>query len=186
MNIGLDFDGVIADSGKLKSHHAKKLYGVNIPPSRFKKDIVVQEDILTEEQYWDLLKIVHGTLEAGLLMEPVEGMLHYLPRLMADGHSTVVITSRNETLGVAKEWALRQGLNLNFIGVGFDSKAKAAQGLDFFVDDDLEKLESLVGVVSHRYLFSRDYNAHLNSGDIAKRLSSWEELYRIVTELSGK
>ena len=41
MKIGLDFDGVISDCGKLKSDSAKKLYGVDIPSAKFKKEIVV-------------------------------------------------------------------------------------------------------------------------------------------------
>jgi len=36
MKIGLDFDGVISDCGKLKSDGAKKLYGFDIPSAKFK------------------------------------------------------------------------------------------------------------------------------------------------------
>jgi len=182
MKIGLDFDGVISDCGKLKSDGAKRLYGVDIPPAKFKKEIVVGEKYLTAEQYHELQKIIYGTREIGFLMEPVGGVLHYLPRLIANGHAVLVVTSRGEVeLEIAKEWSVHQGLRLDFVGVGYrNSKAGAATGLDLYVDDDLDKLKPLVGVVPHRFLFSWGYNAHINIGKVAKRLASWEELYNTI------
>ena len=187
MKIGLDFDGVISDCGKLKSDGAKKLYGVDIPPAKFKKEIVVGEKHLTMEQYRELQKIIYGTREIGFLMEPVDGVLHFLPRLVADGHTVLVVTSRGEVeLEIAKEWSTRQRLQLNFAGVGYgNSKASAASGLDFYVDDDLDKLEQLVGIVSHRFLFSWGYNTHVDIGTVANRVASWEELYRTIQTLGG-
>lgn len=187
MKIGLDFDGVISDCGKLKSDGAKKLYGVDIPPAKFKKEIVVGEKHLTIEQYRELQKIIYETREIGLLMEPVSGVPDFLPRLVADGHTVLVVTSRDEVgLEIAKEWSLQQGFQLNFVGVGYgNSKVNAANGLDFYIDDDLDKLEPLVGVVPHRFLFSWGYNAHVEVGDVAKRLASWEELYRTIQTLGG-
>src|SRR3989344_6119641 len=185
MRIGLDFDGVISDCGKLKSDGAKKLYGVDIPPAKFKKEIVVGEKHLTAEQYRELQKSIYGTKELGFLMELVDGAHYYISQLVADGHTVLVVTSRGEVeLEIAKEWSIRQGLQLNFVGVGYgNSKADAASGLDFYVDDDLDKLEPLVGVVPHRFLFSWGYNAHVEVGNVAKRVASWKELYGIITKL---
>ncbi|MBI2109478.1 MAG: hypothetical protein HYT93_04945 [Parcubacteria group bacterium] len=185
MNIGLDFDGVISDCAKLKSEGAKRLYGVDIPPEKFKKEIVLGEKYLTEEQYLELQQTIYETREVGFLMEPVAGVLHFLPRLIAGGHTIRIITSRDgEKLNIAKEWSSRQGLELDFIGVGGGtSKAPAAAGLDLFVDDDLDKLEPLVGVVPHLFLFSWGYNTHLAEKNIARRIHSWEELHNIIEML---
>ena len=187
MKIGLDFDGVISDCGKLKSDGAKKLYGVDIPPAKFKKEIVVGEKYLTAGQYRELQKIIYGTREVGFLMEPVGGVLHHLPLLVAEGHIILIVTSRGEVeIEIAKEWSLLQGLQLDFVGVGYgNSKADAATGLNLYVDDDLDKLEPLVDVVPHRFLFSWGYNAHVDIGTIAKRIASWEELYRAVQALEN-
>lgn len=187
MKIGLDFDGVISNCGQLKSDGAKNLYGKNIPLEKFKKEIVVGEKHLTMEQYRELQKIVYGTREAGLLMEPVDGMTQYLPRLVAEGHRVLVITSRGEAeLEIAKEWSVQQGLQLDFVGVGYgNSKAGAAAGLDFYVDDDLDKLEPLIGVVPHLFLFSWGYNAHVEAGSVAKRIGSWAELYQTIQRIGG-
>jgi len=187
LKIGLDFDGVISDCGKLKSDGARKLYGVDISPTKFKKEIVVGEKHLTMEQYRELQKIIYGTREVGFLMEPVAGVLRFLPQLVADGHTVLVVTSRDEVeLEIAKEWSLRQGLQLNYVGVGYgNSKSNAANGLDVYIDDDLDKLEPLVGVVPYRYLFSWGYNIHVDVGEVAKRVASWEELYLTIQTLGG-
>ena len=187
MKIGLDFDGVISNCGKLKSDGAKNLYGVDIPSAKFKKEIVVGEGLLTAEQYRELQKVIYGTREMGFLMEPVDGALDYLPCLLANGHTILVITSRGEVqLEIAKEWCIRQGLQLDFVGVGYgNSKAGAAAGLDLYVDDDLDKLEPLVSVVPHLLLFSWGYNIHIKVDSVAKRVASWGELYHTIQVLGG-
>ena len=185
MKIGLDFDGVISDCGKLKSDIARELYGLDIPPEKFKKEIVIGEGYLTTEQYRDLQKIIYGTYKFGLRMEPVIGVLESIPRLMASGHTLLVVTSRTETeLEIAKEWCAKQGLALNFIGVGYGrSKAEACVGLDVYIDDDLDKLEPLVNIVPHRFLFSWGYNSHIALGTIALPISSWKEFCKTITRL---
>lgn len=160
MKIGLDFDGVISDCSKLKSDGAKKLYGIDIPPAKFKKRIAIEEKYLTLEQYRELQNNIYETREIGFFMEPVKDVLYYLPWLIDAGHTVLVITSRGKVgVEIAREWSIRQKLKLDFIGVGYgNSKADATKGLDVYVDDDLEKLKPLVGIVPHRFLFSWDYN----------------------------
>jgi len=174
MKIGLDFDGVISDCGQLKSDAARQLYGVDIPPEKFKKEIVVGGNHLTMEQYRELQTAIYSTREFGFRMKPVDGVLRYLPRLLSRGHFVQVITSREGAeLEIAKDWTRLQNLDLEIIGVGFgNSKADAASGLDVFVDDDLDKLEPLSGVVPHRFLFSWGYNAHVQHDDAIRRARS--------------
>ncbi|HRZ30518.1 MAG TPA: hypothetical protein P5274_02540 [Candidatus Paceibacterota bacterium] len=185
MKIGLDFDGVISDCGRLKSVVARELYGLDLPPDKFKKEIIVDEGHLTMEQYRHLLQIVYGTREKGLLMEPVEGAFESILQLQSKGHTLPVITSRGEVeLQIAKEWCEIQGIVLNFVGVGPNvNKANACSGLDSYIDDDLDKLEPLVGIVPHLFLFSWGYNSHLNEGTIARRVSSWKEFLQIIESL---
>jgi uncharacterized HAD superfamily protein len=160
---------------------------VDIPSALFKRDYVVGSGKLTLEQYRELQRTVYGTREIGLLMEPIEGVLDYLPRLIADGHSILVITSRGETeLEIANEWAASHGLVFDSVSVGYterQTKAEAAAGLDVFVDDDLDKLVPLHSIVPHLFLFNWGYNQHIDEGNIAQRVSSWEELYNAIQTL---
>ncbi|MDP2654995.1 MAG: hypothetical protein Q8P17_00295 [bacterium] len=186
MKIGLDFDGVISDCGKLKVNGAKRLYGIDIPHAKFKKEIVIGEKHLTAGQYRELQKTIYGTREFGLSMDPVDGMLQYLPLLVSEDHDIRIVTSRGEMeMEIAKEWSIGLGLKLNFTSVGNKSKAQAVHGLDLYVDDDLDKLEPLVEIVPNLFMFSWGYNDHIDIGSVAKRVASWEELYRTIHTLEN-
>jgi len=187
MKIGLDFDGVISDCGKLKFYGAKKLYNLEISSRQFNKEAVVSQGLLSFEEYRELQRNIYNTKEIGFLMEPVADMLFYLPKLIAEGHRILVVSSRDGgAIEIAREWALLKGLTLDFFGVGYgNSKAKAVVGSDVYVDDDLDKLKPLIGIVPHLFLFSWDYNQHLDEGTAIKRVSSWEELYHKIQTLKG-
>ena len=186
MKIGLDFDGVISNCAKLKSHCAKMLHGVDIPAGLFKRDLVIGNGWLTAEQFQEVGKAVYYSREFGSLLEPVDGTLSYLPKLIQDRHTVLVITSRKGIeLEIAEEWLCRQGLALEFISVGgyHNSKAGAAMGFDVYVDDDLHKLQLLVGVVPNLFLFSWEHNRRFNESGVAVRVLSWEELYKKIETL---
>jgi len=189
MRIGLDFDGVISDCGQLKSDGARMLYGVEIPPEKFKKELVIDAGILTLEQYRHLQKQIYDTREIGLTMSPVDGALELVPKLQQEGHDLMVVTSRWEPgTEIAREWMKLKGLNLYLVGVASGvSKANACQGLDAYIDDDLDKLEPLVRVVPHRYLFSWRYNTHIEvPQNVAKRIESWQHFYDEILSLNAK
>lgn len=188
MKIGLDFDGVISNCGQLKSDGARLLYGVEIPPERFKTELVVEAGILTLEQYRNLQRQIYENSEIGLTMLPVEGIFEYIPKLKQDRHDLIVIASRNQSsYNIAKEWMKRQNLSLNFVGVGGGvKKTEACRGLDVYIDDDLDKLEPLVDIVPHRFLFSWGYNQHIQAPkEVAKRVSSWKQFYEEIAKLNS-
>ena len=189
MKIGLDFDGVISDCGRLKSDGARILYGVDIPPERFKTELVVGAGILTLEQYRHLQKQIYENSEIGLSMLPVDGIFEFIPRLQQENHDLVIVTSRNEgSCDIVREWMKRQNLSLKLIGIGGGTKkTEACRGLDVYIDDDLDKLEPLVDFVPHRYLFSWGYNQHIQvPQSVAKRIESWQHFYEEMVSLSGK
>ncbi len=189
MRIGLDFDGVISDCGTLKSVAAKTMFGVDIPPSEFKKELVVNRGLLTMPQYRELQNAVYGTWEYGKQMQPVPGVTEAISFLRAGGHALRVLTSRDgEMLRIAREWTIDRGIALDpldFQGIGHGkSKADAAVGLDIFIDDDLDKLKLLVGVVPHLFLFSWGYNDRVNEGNVARRVASWREFIERISEIA--
>jgi hypothetical protein len=156
---------------------------VDIPPENFKKEIVVGGGHMTAEEYHELQKLVYETREHGLLMQPVRGVREGLERLRAAGHLVQVITSRNE-VSIAQEWCRAQGLSLDFTAVGYGaSKAPACAGLDVYIDDDMDKLEPLIDIVPHRFLFSWGYNKHMVLGTVARRVWSWDEFCTAIERL---
>lgn len=188
MEIGLDFDGVISDCGKLKTYWAKELYGVDIPSERFKKELIIKDKILTLEQYRELQIQIYGVREFGLLMEPVPGVLELAPKLQREGHNLSIITSRGEKESeIAREWMRKYGLDIQLVGVGYGvSKADACNGLEVYIDDDLDKLKSVINVVPYRYLFSWGYNQHMEvPKEVARRINSWKSFYEEIQRLNS-
>jgi 5'(3')-deoxyribonucleotidase len=178
MKIGLDFDGVIANSHPMKSVIAKQMFGVDIPPERFFKESVV-ENGLSLEQY----KLVKENLyfnDHDIL--PIKDAPAYISLLLSRGHDIKIVTSRTgDTLKKAENLLKKYNIDLPLVGVGYGlSKAVAAEGLDLFVDDDIEKLIPLNGIVKHLLLFSSLYNQHNNEGFF--RVDSWNDIYKYITE----
>ncbi len=104
MEIGLDFDGVISDCGRLKSAAAKIFYGVDLPPERAKKELIIEDGIITLEQYRELQNLIYSKRDLFDLMEAVDGVPEFLPRLQQEGHNVRVVTSRDgEQLDIAKD-----------------------------------------------------------------------------------
>ena len=186
MKIGLDFDGLLANNATVKSLVAKEVFGLNISPDECKKELVVGRGILTFAQYRELQELASGSRHFGLQMPVVPGAIRGIARLLKGGHELTVVTSRDGThLAIAEEWADNAGIDLPFVGVGWQvSKADAAQGLDVFIDDDFDKLEPLVDIVSHRFLFAWPYNQHIDTGRVATRVHSWPELCSRIAALS--
>lgn len=185
MKIGLDFDGVVADCGQLKADGARLLYGADISPDKFKKEIVVGKGYLTSEQYVELQQKIYESREIGLKMHPVAGMLEILPLILRNNHAVQVITSRSQAgTEIAKDWLVGQGLELDFISVGpGNSKAESVHGLDLYIDDDFEKLAVLTGEVGRLCLFSWGYNRDVSISSDVIRVASWQDVYTTVQEL---
>jgi hypothetical protein len=91
-------------------------------------------------------------------------------------------------LYIAKELVAARGLALEFISTGYGkSKVDAANavGFDAYVDDDLDKLVLLRGIVPYLFLFSWGYNERVDESGVALRVRSWEEFYGKISALAA-
>ncbi len=186
LKIGLDFDGVLTDNGAQKALAAKQLYGFDIPANKFKKEILFAENRLTSEQYRALQKEIYD--KAGWLERtpPPDNMLYYLDQMLAAGHRPTVVTSRTDAaLELARRYLTKQGIVLEFIGMGYgNSKAPALAGFDVFIDDDEDKLAPVVGIVPNLFLFSCRYNQNAVMPDGVARINGWAHFYNRIVEIS--
>jgi len=177
MKIGLDFDGVITDCGELKRSMANKLYGIDIPEGKLKKEIVVGEDLLSLEQYRTIQKAIYNNVEVGLQMKAVPGMFEGLKKILEKNEVSIVTSRDADSVSVAKAWMKKNNINLPITGVGQGvTKAGVTKNFDVFIDDDLEKLISLVGTVPKLYLFSWPYNMKDKTPKEIIRIANWQEL----------
>ena len=180
LRIGLDFDGVIADSMKIKARVANELFGQKIYWGDFKREIVVGH-WLTEEEYNTVNELTYRSWQYGKLIEPVAGAKFSIAWFKNLGYDLLIVTSRSgKIFDVAEQWLEREKLNLiPIIGIGY-KKNKApilsAWSADIYIDDDLDKLLPLVGLIENLFLFSWPYNQHEILPPEIKRIENgWEE-----------
>jgi uncharacterized HAD superfamily protein len=188
MRIGLDFDGVITDSCHMKQEYLKKNYGLELPAHLIKREIMVGRGHLTNEQYDRINHDIAFSEEWAKQMTPLPGMLHYIPKLLDEGHDLCIITNRSQKArDLAESYLRSNGISVPVYGMGKGvSKAPACKGLDVFIDDDLDKLEDLTDIVPNRYLMSWQFNEHHDTKDIATRVHSWEEFYTLIQAIRRK
>ncbi len=168
LQIGLDFDGVVVDSAKLKARAAEKLFGKKgkIHGTNFKREIVVGNGWLTDKEYDKVCKCAYNKWYYGQLMEAMPGARFYLSALNKEGHNLFIITSRDSTsFPIADKWLGENGFQfVSRTGIGLkQSKAPLLKALsaDIFVDDDLDKLLPLQGIVEHLFLFSWPWHKNI-------------------------
>src|SRR3989344_7499701 len=142
MKIGIEFDGVIANTPKLKSELAKKFYHRSIPAGMFNRELVVGSKLLSPEQYENIENNVSHLKDAGLTIEEVENSINSIRKLLESGAEIKIFTDRGENgVEIIKEWLNSRGLNLE-VETGRDTEK-----LDIYISDNLERLKSLIGSV---------------------------------------
>ena len=185
MIIGLDFDGVIADTFPIKARFAKELFGIILDPTYSKEWHMIEKGLLTKEQYRTLATHACQT-EAGLTMPPIEGALATLHKLEKSGHTLKIITSRNEEEArIAQLWCKQHDLAIPMTSVGYGaSKADALLGVTCYIDDDYEKLIPLTETAAKLFLFTAPHNRTTDIDPAITRAHSWTEFYEYIQKLT--
>ncbi len=185
MNIGLDFDGVIADSTGIKLNLAKELFGATIKPNQWRRDIILGEKLLAEDAYDHVQELVYGSDEYGFKLTPIVGALDSINILLQSNHTLTIVTSRVEhKLEIAEKWARTHDIALPLIGAGRNkSKAPYLEGFDIFVDDGLQKLLHVVDTVKHCFLFDQPYNSDEALHEKIIRVYDWADFMKKIEAL---
>lgn len=184
MRIGVDIDGVLADS---MSQWVKELN------SYFKKDkslhqIQLQEichiyDITEEE-------LIGFLYERGRLLmtspQPLTGASYYLNQLKKK-HEIFIITARNEKYGrETRDWLNKNNLpydELLLLGSHDKREACLNKELDVMIEDTYRISIEISEVGVPVLLMDAPYN----QGDLPERVyrvHSWQEIYRTITDES--
>lgn len=165
MNIGLDFDGVIADTTALKLEVARERFGTVLDGARAKEELVIADGVMTQEQYRALMDTICHDPSVGMRMRLCENADTVIAKLTGDGHRLLIITSRSESeTAIAEEWCRTHAIAIPFISAGYgQSKADVLKdrSIDAYIDDDLHKLEPLVGLVPYLFLYTAPHNRDL-------------------------
>ena len=201
LELRLDFDGVFADSGAVKSLVARELFNIDVDPANFKKETVVGKikkpsgNIFTLDNYRAVQHFVNYDVGYGMRITPIGTIEKHLPLILNQGHKIRVVTSRDGLAAhIASLWTKEMGVDIPLDSVGYGNpKDKFCVEAHLYADDDHPKLESVdVGfkskdlAVPKLVLVGHDYNQDVDSR-IATRIEHsvfWEWLYDHVREVS--
>lgn len=187
--IGIDYDGTIADTSRVKAHWILQHLGVEVPPGKTDRTNCVP--IIGLEHYERMSGFVYGrkgSLKAGA----VPGSIDAVKELAR--HSLIfVITARlSRQIRWCKEWLREKGLD-SFIHAYFSAagssvggrKLTKAQlcddyGIHVLIDDDERHLRGTELPNVKRILLKCGYSEPLDIPEGIELARSWEEVLRIV------
>lgn len=189
LRVGLDADGVILNGAEMKSRIIREVFGINVPPEKFCKKLVLESGVVSDDQYESMKTKAYNT-EIALTFKFIEEAKNCIRKMIDSGWYIPVITNRNENAaGFLRQLFSNHNLNLdvysnggsrNSIDGSVASKLSIVQrlgGLHTYVDDDIEKLIPLVGIVPDLVLFSQPYNLDEDVEGIGgRRTYGWREL----------
>lgn len=183
MKIGLDFDGVISDAGELKKKYIRILYEIGMPIEETERAEAVRRGV-TNSQYTAIQRLIYNDKTVSLSARIIPHAIDTMKRLSGEGHSLTIITSRYD-IGVdhVREWLRREGFgDLEVANTQYTPKTDACRerGIEVFLDDDLPKLEPLVGTVPHPFLFTAPYNKDIEVPSGIGRVKDWNDFYEKI------
>lgn len=182
MRVGLDFDGVIADTIPSMISYARNHLGVNLRP----EDCVVPggPQRLGTEGYRELVRVTHET-PFSLTFQPTRGAVEWLPRIAAE-HELVLVTARHqEAFTNAERWLDAHGFASCFAarhssGTAAKSVVVELLSLDCYVDDLIPTfIDWPLAVTS--LLWDAPYNRSRAVGPRVQRIAGWNELKDWIT-----
>jgi len=189
LRIGLDFDGVIANTPALKSVAAKEALGIDVDPAEMLAKNVIEKNLMTIDEYHALQQEVYFEHpEWHRHLKPMPGALEVVNNLLQDKHTLFCITSRTtEAVSLAKQWLVREHIDVPLYDMSSHiDKTKVVEDLkaNVFIDDDPQYLEPMIDVVEHLFLFSWTYNQEYDEGKRIKRTGSWSDILAKIHKLT--
>lgn len=178
--IGLDFDGVIANTNEVKIRLVEEMYGIKLPLYLAKEKLSVASGIITSEQYSDAVNRLYNT-DLTLDARPVSGACEVIQQLKKDYDVSIVTSRREKSVEIVRQWCENNGITeIQIIGTNLLPKTQYLGGYYCFVDDDLDKLKPLFGTVKNLFLFSWEYNQSDSLPIDVKRVLGWNEISQLL------
>lgn len=117
------------------------------------------------------------------LIEPIEGSVHNLKKLLTDGHDLHMVTASNyQTCAAKVERLLELFPFLDWNHIILTSNKQMVRG-DILIDDGPH---NLVGGKYIKFLFDRPHNRSFNEKEHGiKRVYAWDEIYNEVCEIAN-
>ncbi len=182
MNIGVDFDGVIADTNKVRSQWIKRNLGITIPLWLTDKTSCLKS--IGVENYQKMSKTVYerpSTMEA----KPLPGVKTAFRILSKQGDIHIITSRLPHRVEYAREWLQKNGLLLYIKAIHRESdvpKGILAEKLNIsvLIDDDIRHLK---GVQKVKKIWFKSKAQNLNPPRGIVLIRSWKEITKYLVKL---
>jgi len=202
MNIYIDFDDVICETGRAFTRIAKELFGIELPYSQVQFFNLKKAFDLDEEQYVKLL--AEGHTEKNLLSyEETEGASETINKWIDEGHDVKIITGRPfDSYNPSRRWLDEHGLKrvplfcVDKYGrevfnqdctYSMTLKQLYEMTFDFAIEDSPQAFEHVARfencIVA---VYDRPWNRKAEfPGEMFKRCENWQAIDRLFEEERG-
>lgn len=180
MIVGIDIDGVVADSLLAWITELNKYFGQN----KRIEDVVSYKFEQVYNVPWDEMDYFFRQYQEILLsnLAPVE----HAPRaldLLKEKHELVLITARPEGFrAMTEDWLGRHEIPFDeLLMTTYCDKADFCRqaGVDIYIEDSLENAQSIARTGIPVMLYDAPYNQHNDDPRLMRRFN-WPEIYRTV------
>lgn len=198
MIIGVDYNGMVADTRKVSAQIAREFFNCRVDPQDFKRSKVVGKG-LTNDQYDFVKREVYNNWEYLTQVEPLAGALDGLSSLQKQGHILNIISNKTQAeREIMLQWLHHNGQNLDLeqielavVDIG-KSKFEEVKNLDIYIDNEVAKLQQIIqGAVfrmPHLIHFNTDNHQSISRSEWLElfgipTIGSWPELNRFLNQI---
>ncbi|MCK5449490.1 hypothetical protein KAI32_01350 [Candidatus Pacearchaeota archaeon] len=181
--IGVDFDGVVVNTGELQKYVARELFEKNISPSCH-YSTSIREGYLTNEEARRVINETYKNQKYLHYLKEQPNAKKTLMNLVDSGFPLEIITAREgKEFDFAQKWLKQNGIYIPVKStLDGEDKTKACNGLDVYVEDIPYQANSLKEVVPRIVLFNSYDNKESILTDEEKRqiegierISDWNQ-----------
>ena len=190
MKIGIDIDDTIAYTNEKLIEVAVKYDKEFLNGKGFQNKDAYK---FTEMFYWNkdnvqsFFNYVRGT-DFFLKLDEIPGSIEYINKLYDEGYEIYFMTFRTNknplVHKMTKEWLSNKGYKYHKLFMRSEDKGILCKEneVSIFIDNTYEHYESALSLGIDAILFDTIYNRDI---DDVKRMSSWEEIYNYIKEVSN-
>ena len=183
MRIGVDVDGVLADSLTLWVAELNRYFNKNMQLGEIFFNDILGTYGITMEEFHEFVALTEMKMMTS--PQPVKDAALYLNKINED-HFVAIVTARQEVYrDVTEEWLAKQGMQYSaLVMAGTHQKRDTCVdlGLDLMIEDTFEVSVNISKADIPVLLLDTPYNRKTLPA-LVHRKYSWREIYEYITNL---
>jgi uncharacterized HAD superfamily protein len=180
MNIGIDFDGVIADTSILKIKYVKDKFKIKIAIKDSSKEKLSK--IIGKEEYAKMIIQTYPSKEMENV-PAIKGSIETLKKLNKNNKIFIITSRTNSEVLTAKKWLKNNKITYTqIINTSNKSKSEVCKKykIEAFIEDDLDKLIEIKNNKMKKILLKRPYNLIKPKNKEITLCKNWQEILKVL------